>query len=54
MGKLSFETTICEQETIGFALSYSQRKLAVRGLKLVLLDQIGQKTAIAILSYIEE
>ncbi|MFB1079241.1 hypothetical protein HWA77_23465 [Photobacterium damselae subsp. damselae] len=54
MGKLSFEATICEQEASGFALSYSQRKLVVIGLKLVLLDQIGQKTAIAILSYIEE
>ncbi|EIO3980400.1 TPA: hypothetical protein I7114_22565 [Vibrio vulnificus] len=53
-GKRSFEATICEKEAIGFALSHKQREIAVKGLKLVLLDQVDQKTAVAILSHIEE
>ncbi len=53
-GNRSFEATVSGYEAVGFALSPKQRAMAVKGLKLVFLDPIEQKTAVARLSHIEE
>ncbi|WP_425934953.1 hypothetical protein [Aeromonas rivipollensis] len=53
-GKRDFEETIHQREAQDFALSNNQRKIAIRGLKLMILDQVDKKTVIAVLSHITE
>lgn len=53
-GKRDFEETIRQCEAQEFALSHSQRGIAIRGLKLIILDQVDKKTVVAVISHITE
>lgn len=53
-GKRDFEETIRIQEADSFALSHEQRSIAIKGLKLLILDQVDKKAVTAVVDCIAE